>query len=925
VAAGNKVTIDIESTDKAGLDKLASAYRAHGNAMGRAIADGMTQADRAVEKTETKTKQSGTKMSAAMRGAIASMTNDLNKLERGAALSGDGMSAEFAAAATEARTSLGRIADAGAKTGAGLEGDLGDALRSVRKDIDQLKPAAATVDKAFSEMARNTERLLRRIEIEAHDAGDELGDSMSRAARSMRADLERVEHQAKQTGGQLDDDIGRALKKIQADARKTRVELEDALKPPPGGWGDAVGGDSGGGFLEDMLGDFSTAKGGALAAGAAVGAALWSGLQSAWERDRVGALLAAQTGAASGQAGRLGDIAGSIFSKGFGESLDQVGEAMSAVFSLIDTSAAEGEIERITKKVITLSQTTGESANDIARATRQLLVTGMAQNMSAAMDMIQTAAEKGLNVSGDLLETINEYSTQFRSLGINGQQAFGLIGQAVKGGARDVDIAADALKEFSIRAKDGSVLTKSGFEAIGLNAETMGHRVAAGGASAKSALQETLNALNAMPPGVERNTAAVALFGTQAEDLGNALFEMDLDTASEQFGAFGGSVEKAMQKISNSQTGVDKFNRTMEDAKAGVGNFLDSILSSDALDEMTGKTQLLKQAMEEFISTGDSGSLDALKDKFPEMSQMIDDFIEANGGAKESMDAGAESAEDYAGSLQTLIDKKKELAGEVLSLRDAEREWQASIDDAAEAIKDNGRTLDINTEKGRANQDQLDGLAEQALDTADAMAKNSTSVQQVDRFLERAGGEFVRTAGKMGMAKDEAVRLAIRLGLIPNNVSTRMTLLGMSYAQARAEQFRNMIYSIPSTKYVHLRVSAQGSGHYFAEQESGGITGARPIGQAQTGGARNGPTTLNEAGPEIATLPSGTKVATAGATRSMLESGLVSFGGGGGSPVPTKVVELRSDGSVLSDWMLKTLREAVRDEGGNVQLVLGSR
>ena len=36
--ANNKIAIDIESTDKADLGKLAAAYRAHGKAMGQAIA-----------------------------------------------------------------------------------------------------------------------------------------------------------------------------------------------------------------------------------------------------------------------------------------------------------------------------------------------------------------------------------------------------------------------------------------------------------------------------------------------------------------------------------------------------------------------------------------------------------------------------------------------------------------------------------------------------------------------------------------------------------------------------------------------------------------------------------------------------------------------------------------------------------------------
>ena len=908
MAANNKIAIDIETTDKAGLGKLVATYRQQGKQLGDAISDGFTQA-------ETKTKQSTNQMSTAMRGTVSQMTRELDKLERAAALSSDGMSEEYRASLGKVRGDLELLTSTAKRTGRGFDEGMSGALRSVNRSIDDLKPAVQQVDKAFDTAGKSAERDLDRIEQAAHKAGRGMDREFQRALKGLRDDLSKTRTEGARTGATLESELGGALAEIRQEADK----LRDSLKPASGG--------SDGGFLDDLLGDFSTAKGGALAAGAAVGAALWSGLQGAWERKGVGALISAQTGAASGQAGRLGTLAGRVFADGFGESVQQVGEAMSAIFSnkILDTGAAEGAIERVTKKVLVLQQTTGESANDIAGATRQLLVTGLAGNMTAAMDMIQTATEHGLNTTGELLDTIKEYSTQFRALGLNGQQAFGLIDQAVQGGARNVDQAADALKEFQIRAQDGSTSTARGFRTLGLDAEVMGQRIAAGGSSAKSALQETLNELNAMAPGVERNTAAVDLFGTKAEDLGDALFDMDLDTVSDQFGEFGGSLEKALQKLADGQSGAEKFDRAMGSVKSNIGEFLDTLGSSDALDEMTGKVSILRQGMEEFLATGNTGTLDELKEKFPEMAAGIDEFIEKNKGAVSSMEEGSGAASDYAGSLETLLEAKRELAGEVLSLRDANRQWQEAIDEAAAAVKENGKTLDINTEKGRANQERLDALADQALDTADAMAKNGRSVQEVDGFLERAGGEFVRTAGKMGMAKDEAVRLAIRLGMIPNNVATRMQLLGMDYAHARAEQFKNMIYSIPSTKYVNLRVSTQGGGHFFAGQESGGITGARPVGQAQTGGARNGPTTLNEAGPELATLPSGTQVATAGATRTMLESGLVSFGGGGGGSAATKVVELRSDGSVLSNWVLKTVREAVRDEGGDVQLVLGPR
>jgi hypothetical protein len=44
--------------------------------------------------------------------------------------------------------------------------------------------------------------------------------------------------------------------------------------------------------------------------------------------------------------------------------------------------------------------------------------------------------------------------------------------------------------------------------------------------------------------------------------------------------------------------------------------------------------------------------------------------------------------------------------------------------------------------------------------------------------------------------------------------------------------------------------------------------------------------------------------------------------GGGGAGGGRQVVELRSDGSQLSDWVMELLRRAVRERGGNMDTLI---
>lgn len=943
--ANNKIAIDIESTDKADLGKLASAYRAHGKAMGQAIADGMGQADKAIEKTETKTKQSGNQMSAAMRGAISAMTNDLNRLERGAALSGDGMSSEFAAAATEARTSLKRIADAGAKTGAGLEGDLGDALRSVRKDIDQLKPATATVDKAFSEMSRNAARLLNRIEIEAHDAGDELGDSMSKAARSMRADLERVEQQARQTGGRLDSEIGQALKNIQADARKTKAELEDALSPATdgGGFGAQLAESFGSGFdigglIEGGLGKMG-ASGGLVTAGAAAGAlyasTMYDAFQKYWANDKIGGLIAAQQGASTGTALKLGRLAGEAYYSGITDSVEESGAALSGILTqgLADTGDAEAEIQKLTNMAATAAKVVGEDAGRIARAAKQLLVTGLAENATEAIDLIVSASQNGANVTGDMIDTIEEYAVQFQQLGLTGEQAMGLITQSMQAGARNTDIAADALKEFVVRAVDGSDTTARGFRNLGLDASKMAQDIAAGGESSSAALGLTLDRLRAIEDPVLRAQVAVDLFGTKSEDLQVALAAMDLDTVAGGMGDVEGATQRAQDVIAATEPPTEKVARGFDKmTQSGLAAAFAVLGINKELDQSSGKWEKGTGGSKEF-----GGSLD-----------------EAGSAAE----GAAGATNEYTESIDELITKQQEAVDGIVDYNDAQIDAQKAIQEANEAVKEFAGAglnaardgFDLTTEAGQELSSSLLDVADKTWDTVAAMQQQGKDATQIQGYIDGMRAQFLRLADQMGLSDAAAAALADRMFEIPTertttvnfndtkarakaafydlraSIATRNRRTNVSAettnAMARLEWLRVAADVATRTRVLDIIVNQSVFGALpRLGRETGGI--ASGIGSAQTGGARHGSTMINEAGPEIVGLPSGAKVMTAGASRAALESGMVQLGGGGSAPV--KVVELRSDGSVLSDWVLKTVREAVRDEGGDVQLTLGPR
>ncbi|MFF0144632.1 phage-related minor tail protein [Amycolatopsis sulphurea] len=276
--------------------------------------------------------------------------------------------------------------------------------------------------------------------------------------------------------------------------------------------------------------------------------------------------LNAQLGATGAQAKAYGAAAGSLYAKGYGESMGDVTEAIRGVVQNIDglRDASQADLERIAAKASDTAAVFDQDLGGVTRAVGQMIRTGLAGNADEAFDIITAGFQHGVDKSGDFLDTLNEYGTMFRSLGLDGKTATGLLSQGLQAGARDADKVADALKEFAIRAKDGSKTTEDGFKAIGLSASEMAGKLAAGGPVAAAALDLTLDRLRAIPDPVKRSTAAVNLFGTQAEDLQDALYALDPSTAVMSLGQVSGAAVAAGNTLhDNAQARLEVFGRTL--------------------------------------------------------------------------------------------------------------------------------------------------------------------------------------------------------------------------------------------------------------------------------------------------------------------------------------------------------------------------
>lgn len=315
----------------------------------------------------------------------------------------------------------------------------------------------------------------------------------------------------------------------------------------------------------------------AAAAGAAIGAALIGGIQTAVEREKVGAQVAAQLGGTTKDAERYGKLAGKLYSEGLVDDIGTAGQAIRKVLQegIVDQApASTAALEAISRKVSNLGVAFGEDVGAVTRAVGQLMRTGLARDADHALDIISKGLTGIANRSDDLLDTVNEYATQWRDLGITGEQALGLLTQGLQAGARDSDIVADALKELNIRVKD-----KSASEALvklGLDAEALADAFATGGPPAAAGLDLILDSIRNIKDPSEQTAAAVALLGTQSEDMAKALEGLDLSTAVAEIGTVQGAAQAVGDTLSNTtnvelQTLVRRIKEELADAIVKYG------------------------------------------------------------------------------------------------------------------------------------------------------------------------------------------------------------------------------------------------------------------------------------------------------------------------------------------------------------------
>lgn len=254
-----------------------------------------------------------------------------------------------------------------------------------------------------------------------------------------------------------------------------------------------------------------------------------------------------------------------MYAANYGESFEDIATSISTVqqvLGALDTS----EIQNITENAMTLRDVFDVDINESIRAT-QAMMKNFGITSDEAFNLMTQGFQNGLNYSGELIDNVNEYSVQFQKLGLSAEDMFNIFQAGSDAGAWNLDKIGDAIKEFSIRAIDGSNTTIDGFKRLGMSADDMADKFAAGGSTARDAFYEVIDAIAAMEDPVEQSIVGVDLFGTMWEDLGPQVVTQ-LGSIRDAYDGAANSMAK-MQEVK-----YDDFGSAIE----GIGRILETKL-----------------------------------------------------------------------------------------------------------------------------------------------------------------------------------------------------------------------------------------------------------------------------------------------------------------------------------------------------------
>ena len=386
------------------------------------------------------------------------------------------------------------------------------------------------------------------------------------------------------------------------------------------------------------LGGLTTLAAGAAAAGlaagaVAVGAVGKAALDMSGDIDQATDDVATKLGIAKSEAEGFESVMTGVFANNFGEDFEDISSSVvtlqSRLGDLIDTQGEAGQAAL--EASFALRDAFGVETEETLSAV-QSLMENFGVTSDEAFDLVTAGFQRGLDRSGDFLDTVNEYSTQFSNAGADAGQFFSALETGLEGGVLGTDKIADSFKEFRLRINNLSEAQGEALVVLTGTADSMSNNTE----EIQLATIE-MGKLEAKLLGAKEKQAA---FNEKTKESTRLATETKIEELTLKYNEQKDAVEKLTESHGVLQEGTEGFIEGFDN----VGSFMESIRdgSLSSADAFNLVTEALTQIEDPTLRMQVGAEL--LGTQFEDLG----DSMLAN------LDLGATSLEDLAGSTETL-------------------------------------------------------------------------------------------------------------------------------------------------------------------------------------------------------------------------------------------------------------------------------
>ncbi|MCB0713387.1 MAG: hypothetical protein KDD67_13750 [Ignavibacteriae bacterium] len=288
----------------------------------------------------------------------------------------------------------------------------------------------------------------------------------------------------------------------------------------------------------------------------------------------------------------LGSIGGAAYAAGFGDSIADGIAAASAVRQNLKNVIPTDDLDIATQKATALAQSWDKDINEVVSRSGELLK-NFNLDTEEGFNLVAFAKNNLANADDDSLDTIKEYSVQFKAIGLSAEESLGLLERGLQNGAFNTDKVADGIKEAYLRITSaGDDATKALDEVTDAPVELL-NKLKASIASARSGDISVADSLGFTAKDIKaafdsgqigetvKKQLEIAIGNTPLEDVGSGLFTTLFSSPipEDEIRARALQAGQAVDESLASVNPWDQFVRGAEVAFADVSGVIGPIIS----------------------------------------------------------------------------------------------------------------------------------------------------------------------------------------------------------------------------------------------------------------------------------------------------------------------------------------------------------